>query len=492
MAKNAPRGTARSVDLYASVPAGTEKRVMTGMQTGLDASMARSPAAGFQAYTARGWAVLENMRPVMERPVMGPPALESPAITREVPQNDRETNDKETTEETASLPHYASVASMVALRQPEDPVHVLRPSVLRAAAAFFLKNFPGHTLFAVKVNPHPFVLKTLFAAGIRRFDAASLAEIALVAEHCPGARIYFMHPVKSRAAIRKAYQDYGVRDFVLDSASELFKILEETGQTSRGQSSDLTLHVRLALPKGEAFHALDTKFGATPEAAAGLLRDAARVARRVGLCFHVGSQMMEPLAYRRALKQAGEVIAQAGVKLHALDVGGGFPVAYPGLTPPPMQDFMQAIREGLRDLKLPRSVEILCEPGRALVAEAGSLIVKVELRKEQALYVNDGIYGSLFDSMTGLNYPARLIRPRGRAPKKELKDYLLYGPTCDSLDIMKGPWPLPADTKEGDWLEIGQLGAYGMAMQSRFNGFFADTLVTVEDAPQLKTAGYWE
>lgn len=370
-------------------------------------------------------------------------------------------------------PVYADTADLLCKRgTPHDPVHALRPHILMQQAALFLSHFPGTPMYAVKVNPDPQVIDTLAMAGMRTFDVASLAEIELVRSRVAGAQLYYMHPVKPRHAIRTAYYEHGVREFSLDSMDELHKILQETDH-----ARDLGLHIRLGLPKGDAFHGLSAKFGASSAETAALLQAARPHVTRLGLCFHVGSQMMNPQAYEDALLIAGAVLADAGVKIDSIDVGGGYPVTYPGLTPPPMTEYFDAIRRGLDKLALPRSVKVLGEPGRALVAEAGCLMVRVDARKGDFLYINDGGYGSLFDAaFTGLTFPVTLYRD-GKLVDGATQDFQLYGPTCDSLDVLPGPFMLPADAREGDVIEFAMTGSYTYAMQSRFNGFYGEEVV---------------
>ncbi|HLO79055.1 MAG TPA: type III PLP-dependent enzyme, partial [Magnetospirillum sp.] len=359
--------------------------------------------------------------------------------------------------------------------------------VVSNAARRFNALFPGQVLYAVKCNPEPAILRALWAGGVRHFDCASAGEVRLVRHLLPEARIHFMHPIKSRAAIREAWEWHGVRDFVLDSTAELSKILEETS----GTFADLGLVVRLALPKGGAVYDLSGKFGAEAAEAVRLLRLCRAVADRVGLCFHVGSQCLDPSAWERALAMVGRVVAEAGVDLDMLDVGGGFPVSYPDVTPPPLEEFIAAIKRGVERLRLPAFTELWCEPGRALVAPAASVVVRVEARRDNALYINDGIYGSLSDAgVPAFRFPCRLIRAGEPAPANELVPFSFFGPTCDSADRMKGPFMLPADVREGDWIEIGQLGAYGACLRTAFNGFDQAVMVEVCDRPLLETPGY--
>jgi ornithine decarboxylase len=287
-----------------------------------------------------------------------------------------------------------------------------------------------------------------------------------------------MHPVKSRVAIRRAYRDHGVRIFAIDTEAELAKLLEESGD-----ARDLTIMVRLAVTSDYAKHKLDGKFGAAGDEAAALLRAARGVADELGVAFHVGSQCMRPEAYAVAMREAGDVIRRAGVTVDIVDVGGGFPSVYADDAPPPLADYAAAIHAAFEAMPVLENADLWCEPGRALVAEGGSHLVKVELRKGDALYINDGAYGALFDAThVGTKFPARLVRAEGES-SVPLRAFELYGPTCDSIDHMKGPFLLPADMQEGDYIEIGQTGAYGAALATAFNGFGAAETVVAHDAP---------
>jgi ornithine decarboxylase len=384
------------------------------------------------------------------------------------------------------VPDLPSVDAIIAGIRPEEPVYCVRPRTVRAAAARFVRGFLGDVLYAVKCNPEPAVLRALWQGGVRHFDCASPGEIRLVRGLFPAARIHYMHPIKSAAAIAEAYRSLGVRDFSLDSLEELEKIAAATGG-----ARDIGLHVRLALPKGGALYDLSGKFGAEPALAARILRRARAAADRVGLCFHVGSQCMEPEAYERGLAAAGRVIAESGVTVDGIDVGGGFPVSYPDVTPPPLGRFFAAIERGFRALGLRRGATLWCEPGRALAAPGASLVIKVEARRGGILHVNDGMYGCLSDAgVPHWRFPVRLLRPEGPEPATELIGFSFYGPTCDSADFMAGPFLLPADIGPGDWIEVGQTGAYGSCLRTGFNGFDRLTVVEVIDRPLLETPGH--
>ena len=382
-----------------------------------------------------------------------------------------------------------SINDLVAADRPDVPMHCLRPAVLVATARRFVAEFPGDVLYAVKCNPEPAVLRALWDGGVRHFDCASAGEVALVRQMFPEAAIHFMHPVKSRRAIREAYARHGVRDFVFDGADELAKILSEI-EVDTKNARDLGLFVRLALPAGDAAIDLSGKFGAEATEAALLLRAARPLCRRLGVSFHVGSQCLDPLAYRHAMELAGSVIRAAGVDVDIIDVGGGFPVSYSDVEPPPLGAFLAEIEASFDALKLPDTVRLWCEPGRALVAAGGSVVVQVQMRRGEILYVNDGVYGSLSDAgALGFRFPARRI-PVGAPASAEFLAFSFYGPTCDSADIMHGPFFLPADIAEGDWIELGQLGAYGACLRTAFNGFDRAVIAEVRDQPLLLTPGY--
>jgi ornithine decarboxylase len=390
-----------------------------------------------------------------------------------------------------SLVTVPSVDEMVAKLRPEEPLHCVRPAHIAAASSAFVQAFNGDVLYAVKCNPEPAVLRAIWEGGVRHFDCASIAEVALVRRMFPGAAIHFMHPVKSRSAIREAWVLNGVRDFVFDTASELGKILTEiAGTEAAALNAAPGLFVRLALPKFTAAIDLSTKFGADIEAAVELLRAARPHAATLGIAFHVGSQCMDPLAWREAIALTGRVIRASGVRVDVIDVGGGFPVAYPDIDPPPLGAFMSEIDAASDALEMP-GLKLWAEPGRALAAGGGSVVVQVQLRKGNMLYVNDGVFGSLADAgALGFRFPARLIRASAVIAGAPAAAFGLFGPTCDSSDVMRGPFMLPDDVAEGDWIEIGQLGAYGSCLRTSFNGFDRATLVEVRDRAMLETAGY--
>ena len=374
---------------------------------------------------------------------------------------------------------FTSAAELLRRRRPERPVLALRPHAAHRAAKWFIANFPGRVLYAAKANDAPQLVDALVEAGISAFDVASLVEIERIAP-IQGAELYFMNPVKSRGAIVRAHRDFGVKHFAFDSEEELDKIVEETGG-----AGDLTLFLRIACPNTHSLIPLEGKFGASTEEAPALLLRARQMARRLGITFHVGSQAVVPVAFSEALKQVGQLIVSSGVLVDAIDIGGGFPSRYPHSDPPELVSFMDEVVRAADELAVRHSCELLCEPGRALVAEAESVIVRVDARRGNALYINDGAFGTLFDAAySGFRFPVRLVST-SRRKSKPVAEFALYGPTCDSSDYLPGPFVLPDSVREGDYIEIGQIGAYGRVLANRFNGYGEYDEVILTDEPML-------
>ncbi|MDB5695928.1 MAG: decarboxylase [Sphingomonas bacterium] len=370
----------------------------------------------------------------------------------------------------------------IARSQPVDPVTLVRPHAAARAARFFVEKFAGRSMYAVKANPSPDLLQILWDSGITHYDVASIAEVRLVARTLPDATLCFMHPVKAEEAVHEAYWKYGCRVFSLDSIEELEKILRATVQDTGENASDLTLCVRLRVSSEHAKYSLASKFGVLPHEAKELLFEARQAADALGICFHVGSQAMTPDAYTQAMERVRAAIVEAAVTVDVVDVGGGFPSTYPGMEPPPLELYFAAIERAFESLPVSYSAELWAEPGRALCAEYSSLVVRVEKRRGNELFINDGAYGALFDAAhIGWRFPVTLLRE----PQSTVRDhpFSFYGPTCDDMDHMAGPFLLPADVKAGDYLEIGMLGAYGAAMRTQFNGFGSERTVMVEDEP---------
>ena len=379
---------------------------------------------------------------------------------------------------------FKNVDELVSQLKPEKPIYCIRKKSIQLATTYFRNKFPGKVLYAVKTNSHPEVLKTIVESGIENFDVASIQEIKDIRAINPNAKCSYMHPVKSRESINEAYFKYNIKAFSLDTKDELIKIIEATNH-----AKDLELFIRIAVSNEHAEIDLSKKFGAIASEATGLLRLTKQYAKKIGLSFHVGSQCMHPISYAKGIVEVGSIIRKTKIIPDYINIGGGFPAIYPDLVPQSLENYFEEIKKGLANLKLEKLPELLCEPGRAIVAESGSTIVKVNLRKKQKLYINEGTYGTLFDAGTpNLVYPSRIIKS-GKIISKKLTAFNFYGPTCDSMDYMEGPFLLPNNIKENDYIELGQLGAYGLTFRTQFNGFYSNEIYEVEDEPIMTMYG---
>jgi ornithine decarboxylase len=372
------------------------------------------------------------------------------------------------------LEKFSSVDAVVRDLDPSEPVFCIHPAELRAAARRF-RAFPGRVLYAVKCNPHPAVLQALFDEGITDFDVASLDEIKLIHDLFGGkAGQYFNNPAKTRPAIRIASREHQIRFYTVDCEGEIDKILEEAER-----DNDLIIAVRLATESGDARYLLSTKFGAAPADAVRLLQKIDQAGVKAGISFHVGSQCLSPSAFENAIDLMGRVVSKARVPLHVLNVGGGFPAPYPGDNPKTIEHYFSRIVLGRRKLELPSGCLLLCEPGRSLVATAGTVVLQVVVRRGDCVFLNDGVFGTLQElGHPKERRPTRVIRKVG-SPSSRLARLKVYGPTCDSNDVLGAPFLLPEDVREGDWIEVGMMGAYSLSMRTRFNGFHTDKIVAV-------------
>ena len=377
---------------------------------------------------------------------------------------------------------FKSVENLINQLKPEKPVYCIRRHSVTSASKFFQKNFPGNILYAVKTNPHPIIIQTLIESGINQFDVASIEEIKQIKKFSNTAKCSYMHTVKSPESIKEAYFKYNIKTFSLDTKEELIKIIKNTNN-----AKDLELFVRVAVSNEHAEIDLSKKFGALNSESIGLLRLAKQYAQRVGLSFHVGSQCMHPISYAKGITEIGNIIKKTKIIPDYINVGGGFPTIYPDLIPQNLIEYFNEIKKSLENLKLEKIPKIICEPGRALVAESGSTIVRINLRKKQKLYINDGTYGTLFDAGTpNIVFPAKMIKETSnKIISKKLTAFDFFGPTCDSMDYMKGPFLLPNNIRENNYIELGQLGAYGLTFRTQFNGFYSDEIYEVEDQPIL-------
>lgn len=376
---------------------------------------------------------------------------------------------------------FPDAQAVVRALTPDEPVIITRPHAAARAARFFVEKFPGKSMYAVKANPSPDLIRILWDNGVTHYDVASIAEVRLVRGVLPDAVLCFMHPVKTARAIREAYFEHGVKTFSLDTLEELEKVVSATTDEAGNTAQDLNLLVRLRVSSEHSELSLAAKFGVDLSEAAPLLQATRQHCDALGICFHVGSQAMTPFAYVQALERVRAAIAEAAVTVDIVDVGGGFPSIYPGMEPPPLEDYFALIHRHFEALPISYSAELWAEPGRALCAEYSSVVVCVEKRRDNELYINDGAYGALFDAAhVDWRFPVRALEDDLIKP---LAEFAFYGPTCDDADYMQGPFLLPEDIQAGDYIEIGMLGAYGAAMKTAFNGFGATEGAIVTDEP---------
>ena len=357
---------------------------------------------------------------------------------------------------------------------PDEPVLFLSPETLQATARRFLDGFPGLVTYAVKANPGEAVLGNLLAAGIPGFDVASPAEIALVRSLAPRAALHYNNPVRSRSEIAVAV-GHGVASFSVDAPGELEKL------AACGVPRGTEVAVRFALPVAGAAYDFGAKFGASPELATALLTRVVELGYRPALTFHPGTQCTDPAAWTAYIARAADIAQAAGVTPERLNVGGGFPARRNAADSPRLDAIFETVARATRSAFGGSAPALVCEPGRAMVAEAGSLALRVKALRGDAVYLNDGIYGALAElPIMGMTDRLRVMAPDGTPRTGEGTARLLWGPTCDSLDRLPGMVPLPDDMAEEDYIVIDGMGAYSTATVTRFNGYGGLRMATVQ------------
>jgi ornithine decarboxylase len=374
----------------------------------------------------------------------------------------------------------ADAAALSALLNPDEPVFCFSASALAARANQFIKNFPGLVTFAVKSNPSVEVISTLAASGITDWDVASVHEMKLVRAVSPTAHFHYHNPVKSRREIEDAYRIYHCKRFVVDCREELQKIIDIIGA-----DAEVEIAVRFVLPRdrGSSAHDFSTKFGAPEHICVELLQQAKAHGYQTVLTFHPGSQSKEPQVYVRHIEAAARIARAANIEISTLNVGGGFPANYMLSTAPEPTVFFRIIEDAAKlyfaGVKMPK---LECEPGRGMVATCMSLLTRVKLvcTDGDDFFINDGVYGGLMEYMQvpELKPPMRVIR-NGVELEGVSKSWKVFGPTCDPLDVLPHRLDLLADLREGDFIEFGTLGAYGISTLTKFNGYGEHQIVEV-------------
>ena len=351
------------------------------------------------------------------------------------------------------------------------PLYIVSGEKIRQNYRLLDRCLPAVTLFyAMKANPHPGILEILAAEGAG-FDVASRGEClaAVAAGANPREDLIFADTVKDPRHIAHAHS-IGLDDFTFDNPSELKQIARH--------APGANVHLRLMVSNQGSVAHLSEKFGAPPRDAADLLlaaRDHGLTPR--GVSFHVGSQCLDPQRYVEAFQAARGVfdeVTRHGLQLEMIDIGGGFPVRYQD-EHIDLEAMCAVIDEAYRRLFDP-AVQLVAEPGRALVGDAVILVTKViseSVRGGQNwLYFDDGTYGSFLEVLLyHMDYPLRGLSDGPATP------YILAGPTCDSIDVFSRDAAGRITTVElpelhlDDLLVAGSMGAYTFSEATRFNGF---------------------
>ena len=258
-----------------------------------------------------------------------------------------------------------------------------------------------------------------------------------------------MVPTRIRDAARSAQEDYGVRHFMVDHVDGVSLLANEIDM------SRSIVFARMAVHHKSAMEDLSVRFGAEPRDMPELLQCIREAGAEAALAFNVGSSVTDPDAYRYAMNLTKDVLTKLPFRIRLIDVGGGYPKSYPAFTVPHLDEYFRAVAESFSDLPLADNAEVLGEPGRAIAAPGMSAVVEVLLRKDDRLYINDGMYGIFwelrFEGHDG--FPARAFRD-GKPHDGETMPFIVNGPTCDSKDILPGKVDLPVDIRPGDHLEL--------------------------------------
>ncbi|PCJ76221.1 MAG: ornithine decarboxylase [Rhodobacteraceae bacterium] len=357
-------------------------------------------------------------------------------------------------------------------RTPDHPVHFFAPSALQAQAKRFLGGFNGLVTYAVKANPEQAVLSNLLAAGVTAFDVASPNEIRLLRELAPHAVLHYNNPVRSKSEIEFAHKA-DVKSYSIDGFREFEKI--EGIIPPKG----VEISVRIKLPVSGAVYDFGAKFGATPEKAIELLRRVKSAGYIPSITFHPGTQCEDPQAWEAYITEAAAVARAADVTIKRLNVGGGFPAKTANGTPD-LEHFFNVIDEAVTKA-FPIRPALVCEPGRAMVAQSFTHATRVKSINDNGdVYLNDGIYGGLSEfPVLDVQRSYTVFPPIGgqRSDTKTMAQ--VFGPTCDSLDVLPNKLALPTDIADDDYVIFQNMGAYVKGVTTDFNGYGQLETVTV-------------
>ena len=366
-----------------------------------------------------------------------------------------------------AFPHYPDTKSLIAAEAPDYPAFLFAEAELRRCAAQFHEGFDGLVTYAVKANPSEHIVSILADSGVKAFDVASPNEMALVRRLAPHAAMHYNNPIKSRREIATAHEDYGIRSYAIDNFAQLDQLAAIVPA-----SKDIEVTVRFKAGKARKAFDFGTKFGVLEAGAIELCAEIARRGYTPSLCFHVGSQCEEVAAYDRHIAAAGRIAKGAGITLSRLNIGGGFPSAYPSSGAPEMAVYFDTVRKAVKKTFGDARPEMIVEPGRSMVTSSTSLLLRVKhQRAGKSVYVNDGAYGALMEVKFMPILPPTRVWRGDSILTGETSQFTIWGPTCDSYDVLPQLFDFPKDIAEDDWIEFGLLGAYSQASTTAFNGF---------------------
>jgi ornithine decarboxylase len=369
---------------------------------------------------------------------------------------------------------WATPSEMIRAQTPDNPVLFFAPAALQATAKRFIAGFPGLVTYAVKSNPDEMVIQNLIAAGVTGFDVASPFEIDMIGRLAPGAAMHYNNPVRARHEIEFAV-DRGVKSYSVDSHSELKKLAELV------PAEGTEISVRFKLPvKGSAYN-FGAKFGATAEEAVSILREAVAFGFTPSITFHPGTQVNDLTLWEQFIGKAAWIAKEAGVRIARLNVGGGFPSQRSADGILTLEDIFATINRATAEAFGADRPQLVCEPGRGMVADAFASVARVKgIRDGAHVFLNDGVYGSLAEMpIIGMVGRIEALSPEGEPRTGAKVDRIVFGPTCDSVDRLPGEIALPSDLEEGDFLVFQGVGAYSTVTNTRFNGFGELTVATV-------------
>jgi ornithine decarboxylase len=364
---------------------------------------------------------------------------------------------------------FANTSALIAAEAPDYPSFLFSERELRRAAKVFRKGFDGLLTYAVKCNPSPHILDQLHREGLKAYDVASNTEMELVRRHCPGAAMHYNNPIKNKREIERAYDEFGIRSFTIDHPQQLDQLAAVVAP-----SRDVEVTTRFKAGKALKSYDFGIKFGVMQDGAAEIVSLVDQMGYTPSLCFHVGSQCEDAYAYERHIAAAAKIAEESGIELKRLNIGGGYPAPYPTSEAPPMDVYFETIEKAVHDNFGKSRPEMIIEPGRALATSSTSLLLRVKhQRGGVSVYLNDGAYGALMEvKFMHFTPPTRVWRgPRIHDNDGNFADFTVWGPTCDSYDVLPQIFTLPSDVDEDDWIEFGLMGAYTQASLTPFNGF---------------------